>query len=354
MVLTIAGFPESQPRELRNALQKKLLELRSHYPNDVDDVAIDFTANLLASDQPDTPEFLLLDLDMPERASPERSFIILSRCAAALQDVKGVQDVLAMSEHPFAFPRKQAGILARLAPAAKRKASREQLVRNVRTWLGQINEVGARLRDPLKSAPCPGSGYPLDLVLHGPEEELVNKLGEKLSQRLQKSEKFIDLWKSAGGARQPFLLVDIDRDKVKALGVSREDLASTFEVFLGPQLVQDPGRTWQFEWNGDPARLQLEDLKELKVRNTKGEMVPVSALASVRLVSWTKMVERLNGQPMIEITANLGAGVSLAEARALCDKLIEEIRKELHVPAEYRLTWMREWSKSKSPAPSLK
>jgi hypothetical protein len=45
---------------------------------------------------------------------------------------------------------------------------------------------------------------------------------------------------------------------------------------------------------------------------------------------------------MVEITANLASGVTPAEAHSLCEGLAEEVRKELKLPREYRLTWMQE------------
>jgi hypothetical protein len=42
------------------------------------------------------------------------------------------------------------------------------------------------------------------------------------------------------------------------------------------------------------------------------------------------------------VTANPAAGVPLADARALCEKAVEEVRRELKLPAQYRLTWLGE------------
>ncbi len=69
-------------------------------------------------------------------------------------------------------------------------------------------------------------------------------------------------------------------------------------------------------------------------------MVPLSAFLQVREVSAPEAVNRFNLFPAVEITANPAPGVSPAEARTLCETLAEEVRKELALPAGYRLGWL--------------
>jgi multidrug efflux pump subunit AcrB len=63
-------------------------------------------------------------------------------------------------------------------------------------------------------------------------------------------------------------------------------------------------------------------------------------LANVRQVASLAAVNRFNGQPMVEITAAPAPGVSLVEARALCEAVVEGARKQLKLPEGYRLTWL--------------
>ena len=63
------------------------------------------------------------------------------------------------------------------------------------------------------------------------------------------------------------------------MGVSLSDVFNTLQVYLGSLYVNDFnqfGRTWQVNVQADPPfRRQIEDLKQLKVRNAQGEMVPL-------------------------------------------------------------------------------
>jgi multidrug efflux pump subunit AcrB len=54
-----------------------------------------------------------------------------------------------------------------------------------------------------------------------------------------------------------------------------------------------------------------------------------------------RILARLDLSPMVEVTANPAAEVSLVESRTLCEKLFEQGRTESRLPAEYRLTWLQ-------------
>ena len=67
------------------------------------------------------------------------------------------------------------------------------------------------------------------------------------------------------------------------MGVSMSEVFNTLQVYLGSLYVNDFnrfGRTWQVNVQADADfRSQIEDLKQLKVRNDDGDMVPLGTLA---------------------------------------------------------------------------
>ena len=69
----------------------------------------------------------------------------------------------------------------------------------------------------------------------------------------------------------------------------------------GPLYVNDFnrfGRTWQVNVQADAQfRTQVEDVKQLKVRNERGEMVPLGTLTDVRDISGPVMIMRYNMYP---------------------------------------------------------
>ena len=75
-------------------------------------------------------------------------------------------------------------------------------------------------------------------------------------------------------------------------------------------------------------------------------MVPLSKFVTVREVGGPARIDRLDLRPMVEITANPGRGVSLGQARWLC-----ETRAEEELSSDYRLAWLQDLPEPK-PTPA--
>ncbi len=65
--------------------------------------------------------------------------------------------------------------------------------------------------------------------------------------------------------------------------MSIDDVRTTLESTLGPYYINDFnrfGRTWQVNVQAqDTFRQSVEDIKQLKVRNSTGDMVPLADFA---------------------------------------------------------------------------
>jgi multidrug efflux pump subunit AcrB len=346
VILGISPTPEVRAGEVSRAVEDKLAQLRSNHPPGVlVGAAFDFTPNLEAPRQWRTPEYLLLDLALPVGASAERTRAGLDRCASLLRNIPGVEDVLALTDNPFDSARNQACILLRLAPGDRKLARREELTQTIRTLLErEVAEMTVRVRDLSEPGRFPRCAYPIELALVGPERDRLGEWAEKVAGRLRHNGQLTDVGTSPGSTPQPQLSVDVDRAQAKALGVSLDNLLTVLQVHLGSVHVNDFnqfGRTWQVTVQAPPPfRDKVEDLPRLKVRNTQGDMVPLAALVQVREIEAPRVLERLNGEPMLVLTANPAPGVSLHAARSLCETVAEEVRKELPQPAQYRLAWL--------------
>jgi HAE1 family hydrophobic/amphiphilic exporter-1/multidrug efflux pump len=110
------------------------------------------------------------------------------------------------------------------------------------------------------------------------------------------------------------LYVDVDRARAKALGVPVDAVFDTLAATLGSYYVNDfnkYGRTWQVLLSADPAyRRQPDDVGRMWVRSDKGEMVPVSAIATVRYSSGPETLDRFNNLPAVKLFGQGAPGVS--------------------------------------------
>src|ERR1700749_2415067 len=104
---------------------------------------------------------------------------------------------------------------------------------------------------------------------------------------------------STYAADTPQIYLDIDRDKAQVLGVKISDIFAALQSTLGSFYVNDFnvfGRTWQVNIQADtPFRQRADDIDQIYVRNAKGGMVPIGALAVAKLVQGPQTVVRYNG-----------------------------------------------------------
>jgi hydrophobe/amphiphile efflux-1 (HAE1) family protein len=130
-------------------------------------------------------------------------------------------------------------------------------------------------------------------------------------------------------ANTPQLYVDIDRTKCKSLGVPLNAVFDTLQVFLGSYYVNDFnefGRTWQVNLQADaPFRLDPDTVRKLKVRNNKGEMIPLGTVATVRDSSGPVMITRYNLYPAAPISGNSLPGVSSGTVIRTMDGLADQV-----------------------------
>jgi multidrug efflux pump subunit AcrB len=342
VALVVHPLPQARPRELSASLQDELNQLRARLPAGVEfDTAYDFTANLEAASWQATPGYLLLDVDLPAGASPERRLSAAERCATIARQVQGVQGSLVMTEHPFDRHPERTCVLVRLGPDYRTTAEREPLMQTVRTRLREVEEAAVRLRDLSGPGRCWSCRYPIELAVYGPEADRVREFATKLAARLRQEPGLTDLWAASDAPPHPELSVTIDAAAARAHGVAIAEINNTLQTHFGGVPVGEFdrfGRTWEVTVKADPrAGGQAEALKNLRVRGADRQLVPLSALAAVREVEALPAAERFNTFPMVAITANPAPGVSLTEARALCESRAGEVRRELGLPAEYRV-----------------
>ncbi len=108
----------------------------------------------------------------------------------------------------------------------------------------------------------------------------------------------------------------IDREKAKTHGVAVSDIFDTLQIYLGSLYANDFnrfGRTYQVNVQAEQQfRLESDQIGQLKVRNNKGEMIPLATFIKVSDTSGPDRVMHYNGF----ITAEINGAAALATAPA--------------------------------------
>jgi hydrophobe/amphiphile efflux-1 (HAE1) family protein len=139
-------------------------------------------------------------------------------------------------------------------------------------------------------------------------------------------------------AETPQIRLDIDRDKTRALNITLSDVFAALQATLGGYYVNDfnlYGRTWTVRVQAEKQfRGRIDDISSIYVKNSAGEMTPMSSIATVRLDVGPRMLTRYNNYRAISINGGPAPGRGPGEAISGMEKVSTET-----LPPGYAYEW---------------
>jgi len=205
----------------------------------------------------------------------------------------------------------------RLKPWDERSRSQFQISREIGPKMfAMMPGVLAFPNDP----PSLGQSFrsqPVQFVIQGTSYEELEKMVERILARARKNPKLVNL-DSDLKLNKPQLAVDVDRDKVAAIGAEVDAIGRTLETLLGGRQVT------RFKREGkqydvivrleDKDRVQPTDLTSIYVRAKDGQLVQLSNVVSLKETVAPKELNHFNRLRAAIITASLAPGYTLGEA----------------------------------------
>ncbi len=280
--------------------------------------------------------YLLLNVQMPDSASVERTQRAMARIEALAQDTPGVAHTVGVSGQSLllnANAPNLGSLYVMLKPFEERRGaslSAEAIAAELK------RRCQRELRGPIVSTfgapPIDGlgttGGFKLMIEDRGNLGlEALQRISDQIVERGNNTPGLRGLFNSSR-ANTPWVYLDIDRTKCLALDVPVSDLFSTLQVYLGSYYVNnfnEFGRTWQVNVQADEHfRDQIPTILQLQVRNTRGQMIRLATLMDVRNTSGPVMVKRYNMYSAAAITGNPAPGTSSGEAIALMQEIASQ------------------------------
>ncbi|MDH1684289.1 multidrug efflux RND transporter permease subunit [Pseudomonas chengduensis] len=169
----------------------------------------------------------------------------------------------------------------------------------------------------------------------------VEQLGEKVQAFVEAASKRPELAgiQSTFSANVPQYYIDLDRTKTRALGVSVSDVFTAMQATFGSYYVNDftlYGRTWQVSLQSESEfRRKPEDLGQVYVRSSSGDLVPLSTLLRVRRILGPDSYDRFNVYPSAKVLGGPAPGYSSGQALAAMQEVADEVLGE-----DYSLGWI--------------
>jgi multidrug efflux pump len=125
------------------------------------------------------------------------------------------------------------------------------------------------------------------------------------------------------------LKVNIDQQRVAALGLSSADVNNTLSTAWGGRYVNDfidRGRVKRVYVQGDAQyRSEPTDIDQWFVRNNQGGMVPFSSFAQTNWMTTPTSSSRFLGYPSFELNGQGAPGISSGQAMSIIENLARQI-----------------------------
>jgi hydrophobic/amphiphilic exporter-1 (mainly G- bacteria), HAE1 family len=224
-------------------------------------------------------------------------------------------------------------LFMRLKPRAERHLSADEVIQELRPKLATVPGINVYLQVP----PLIRMGGMLSKALYqfslqdNDTEELFH-WAPILMNQMATLPGFQDVTSDLLIAN-PQVMVDIDRDKASALGVTSEQIETALYNAYGQRQVStiytDVNEYWvvmevEPQYQRDPSALS-----QLYVRSSTGKLVPLNAVAKLSRSLGPMTISHVGQLPSVTISFNLKPGVALGTA-------VEQVRKlqsELQMPA---------------------
>jgi HAE1 family hydrophobic/amphiphilic exporter-1 len=162
-----------------------------------------------------------------------------------------------------------------------------------------------------------GGDEAIQLQLRGHDVEIANELAEQIRYRMEGIPEVRDV-RSDREDRRPEQNIVFDRERISALGLTGREVAQAIQANVGgvrAGVYREGGDEFDITVRlQESDRMSTLDLSNISVRTASGDIIPVSTVIDQQAGEGPESINRINGQRVTYITANLEAGVPLGNA----------------------------------------
>jgi len=180
-----------------------------------------------------------------------------------------------------------------------------------------------------------GGGSSLELQLRGHDMQVAEDLVQTIINRIETVPGVVDA-DASNRERRPQQNIQFDRQRMAELGLSVQDVASAIQTSIGGRragVYRIGGEEIDINVRLRPEdRLSVIDLDNISVRTSDG-ILPISALVTQEMGRGPANINRVDGQRINYIYANLEAGVPLGVAV----ERVREALRDVEMPQDFSI-----------------
>jgi hydrophobic/amphiphilic exporter-1 (mainly G- bacteria), HAE1 family len=274
--------------------------------------------------------YVLILVQAPEGASLDYTMNIVKQVEQVLLKLPEHSRMFAAGGFSFAGSAPNQGILfAQLKDFKERRGDQHAAKAIVGQLYGAFSQITGATVLPFLPPSIQGLGQ-----FGGFTYELLDQSGGSIENLRTAAQQLIAQGNQTPGltalftqftANDPQLVVDIDRQQAKSLGMSLGDVTNTMQILLGSTYVND------FDFNNRSYRVYVQadqqfrsnpgDIERYQVRTAGGLMMPLSNIVSVREATAPKSINHYNLFRSAEINGSAAPGYSSGQALQLMGQL---------------------------------
>lgn len=287
--------------------------------------------------------YFITIVQAPAGSSLEYTTNIMKQAEAVYQQTPEILAVFSVAGFSFSGSAPNQGLMfARLAPFEQRTSEEQSLQAVLGRLRGRLFAIPGALVIPVAPPSIQGlsafGGFQYEL-LDRPNGEIseLAALAQQVMARGNSSGKVTNLF-SSFTANDPQFIVEVDRDKARALGLPLREVNDALQILLGSTYVNDfdfNNRAYRVYVQADQAyRASPEQLRRYYARASDGTMVPLDTVISISETTAPAVISHFNLFRSTEITGSAMPGVSSGQALQAMEEISEEV-----LPPGYDFAW---------------
>lgn len=210
-------------------------------------------------------------------------------------------------------------IIVRLKSRDERKSGADQIIQELRrSFAGGAQGLQVFMNNP-PSINIGGliGNADYQMVVQGTDLRTLYGPAQELESRLRESNVFRDVSTNLE-LRNPEIQIEIQRDRAATLGVTPQQIETTlYNAYGGRNISTLYGATDQYNvlLELDPRfQRDINALRSLYVQSSTGRMVPISAVADIRMGVGPVSVSHYGQLPSVVLSFNVAPGISIGDA----------------------------------------
>ena len=274
----------------------------------------------------------MAEVQLPEAASLNRTATVLSQVEGMIEGRPWAQNVFSVNGYSLLDNINQpnrAFLVVALKPFAERTGKGLSVFSALAELQPQFDKIASATIVAFNLPPIMGlgtsSGYEFQLnSLAGATPQELAAVAQALVIAANQNPALTNVYTTYGAAT-PQVYLNLDRERAQTLGIKVNDIFAALQTTMGGAYVNDFnrfGRTWQVNVQAEAAdRKSIDDIYRVRVRNAKGDLVPLPAIADVKLITAPGSIIRYNNARSVTISVEPAAGRSSSEALSAMEQV---------------------------------